>query len=283
MRIDRKKAYTLFASILLFTSLLLVNMNFMRVGGVEPPRVLDVELYPRKVVDLEDPTSTQWHELHPSKTNYYHLMSWEPGYVLSPEDTIDMYLVDPPVKLEVEITFVDPMFPWGSEWHEMYPTYCQWWQFTSWEDNGDGYLSPCDQIDMMNMDTGDVVWFHVQFIDPPGPAPGPRIMHLDVKYFFQVDEVTVDMTLSPIEIPGPLIFVEYKCGYWTFDPKEPICTKWNQIDPDLGPFRCLHLTSWEDNGNGVLDYCDVIDMTPLYPFPGPTEYYHALVPISRAH
>jgi len=238
-----------------------------------PPEILDVELYPREVVDLGDPTSTQWHELHPSKTNYYHLMSWEPGRVLSPEDQIDMYLVDPLVQIYVETAFVDPLFPFGSEWHETYPTFCQWWQFTSWEDNGDGYLSPSDQIDMVNMATGDVVWFHVQEVIPPDPAPGPKQMVLDVKYWFQVDEVTVDMKLSPLD-PGIPIFVEYKCGYWTFDPKKPICTKWNQIDPEMGPVRCLHLTSWIDNGNGVLDYWDIIDMTPLYPTPGPVEYYH---------
>jgi len=242
---------------------------------VQKALTLDVELYPRKVVDLGDPTSTQWHELHPVKSNYYHLMSWEPGYVLSPEDQIDMYLIDPPVKIYVETAFVDPLFPWGSEWHETYPTYCQWWKFTSWEDNGDGYLSPCDQIDMTNTATGDVVWFHVQEVIPPDPAPGPKIMYLDVKYWFQVDEVTVDMTLSRVDVPPPVIpiFVEYKCGYWTFDPKNPICTKWNQIDPEMGPVRCLHLTSWYDNENSVLDPGDIIDMTPLYPTPGPIEYY----------
>jgi hypothetical protein len=240
----------------------------------EIPEILDVELYPREVIDLENPTSTQWHELHPSKTNYYHLMIWEPGYVLSPEDQIDMYLIDPPVKIRVNTTFVDPTAPICSYWYELEPPY-QEWHLTSWEDNnGDGYLSPCDQIDMTNILTGDVVWFHVQEVIPPDPLPGPKQMVLDVKYFFQVDEVTVDMTLSPIEIPGTQIFVEYKCGYWTFDPKKPICTKWNQIDPEMGPFRCLHLTSWYDNGNGVLDPSDIIDMTPLFPTPGPVEYYH---------
>jgi len=238
-----------------------------------PPE--DVELYPPEVVDLGYPVSTQWHELHPSKTNYYHLSDWEPGYVLSPEDQIDMYLIDPPVKVYLETAFVNPLSPWGSEWHELSPTFCQWWVFTSWEDNGDGYLSPCDQIDMKNTRTGEVVWFHVQSIGPPDPAPGPKTMHLDVKYWFQVDEVTVDMTLSPIEMPGPQIFVEYKCGYWTFDPKKPICTKWNQIVPGIGPTRCLHLTSWNDtSGDGELSYCDTIDMTPMYPTPGPVEYYH---------
>jgi len=252
--------------------------NYLSDGTQEvkrpPPEILDVELYPRKVVDLEDPTSTQWHELHPSKTNYYHLMSWEPGYVLSPEDQIDMYLIDPPVQIYVWTEFVNPFAPICTIWHEMMPEPWEW-HLTSWEDNnGDGYLSPCDQIDMTNTMTGDVVWFHVREIIPPDPAPGPKEMLLDVKYWFQVDEVTVDMTLTPTKIPGPQIFVEYKCGYWTFDPKNPICTKWNQIDPELGPFRCLHLTSWIDNGNGVLDPSDIIDMTPLYPNPGPIEYYH---------
>ena len=242
-------------------------------GHVVQALTIDVELYPRKVVDLENPTSTQWHELHPSKTNYYHLMSWEPGYVLSPEDQIDMYAVSPPVKIYVLTEWVDPKAPICSYWREVEPT-VQDWHLTSWEDNGDGFLSPCDQIDMTNLITEDVVWFHVQEISPPDPTPGPRTMVLDVKYWFQVDEVTVDMALTPIEIPGPQIFVEYKCGYWTFDPRKPICTKWNQIDPMEGPVRCLHLTSWYDNGDGVLDYCDIIDMTPLYPTPGPVEYYH---------
>jgi len=239
-----------------------------------PPPAEDLELYPREVVDLEDPTGTQWHELHPNKTNYYYLTSWEPGKVLSPEDQIDMYAIDPPEKIYVFTDFVDPSFPICSEWFEEFPMQ-QWWHLSSWEDNnGDGYLSECDQIDMTNLDTGEVVWFHVQFIDPPTPEPGPRMMHLDVKYFFQVDEVTVDMTLSPVE-GGSQIFVDYKCGYWTFDPKNPICTKWNEIDPEMGPVRCLHLTSWEDGDvDGELSPGDIIDMTPLFPTPGPVEWYY---------
>ncbi|MBS7281500.1 MAG: hypothetical protein KIH09_16915 [Candidatus Freyarchaeota archaeon] len=242
----------------------------------EIPEILDVELYPREVVDLEDPTGTQWHELYPGVTNYYHLMGWEPGYVLSPEDQIDMYLIDPPMQIYLEsYEPIDLLMPICTMWYEIMPE--PWaWHLTSWEDNnGDGYLSACDQIDMTNTQTGDVVWFHVREIIPPDPLPPQlRQMILDVKYWFQVDEVTVDMTLSPPEPPGPQIFVDYKCGYWTFDPKKPICTKWNQIDPELGPVRSLHLTSWEDNGNGVLDPSDIIDMTPLFPNAGPVEYYH---------
>jgi hypothetical protein len=247
--------------------------NNYLVGNVQEVRELlappeDLELYPRHVEILGDPTCTQWHELHPSKSNYYHLSSWEPGNILSQHDTIDMYLIEPPEKIYVFTDFVDPSVPICSEWFEEFPT-PQWWHLSSWEDNnGDGFLSPCDQIDMTNLDTGEVVWFHVQFIDPPTPEPGPRMMHLDVKYWFQVDEVTVDMRLTPVE-GGPQIFVDYKCGYWTFDPANPICTKWNEIDPVLGPIRCLHLSSWEDiNLDGKLSPSDIIDMTITYPYSG---------------
>jgi len=250
----------------------LIEIPCVEVNGlvIQKALTLDVELYPRRVKDLMDPTGYQWHELHPNKTNFYHLTSWEPGRVLSPEDQIDMYTLDPPVRIYLEsYEPVDLFMPICTMWHEFMPT-SQNWHFSSWEDtNGDGILSPSDQIDMTNLNTSDVVWFHVQEIIPPDPAPQFRQMILDVKYWFQVDEVTVDMTLSPLVPPGPLsIFVEYKCGYWTFDPKNPISTKWNHIDPEMGPVRCLHLTSWIDNDNGVLDPGDVIDMTNMYPYPG---------------
>ena len=238
-----------------------------------PPE--DLELYPREVVDLGDPTCTQWHELHPDKSRYYHLTGWEPSRVLTPCDQIDMYALDSPEKIYLEsMDLVDLMLPICTEWFEVAPMPFMW-HLSSWEDtNGDGMLSPSDQIDMTNLDTGDVVWFHVQDIFPPDPAPQPRQMILDVKYWFEVDEVTVDMWLSPLE-GGRQIFVEYKCGYWTFDPENPICTKWNEIEPDIGPVRCLHLTSWiDDNEDGELSPCDTIDMTPMFPWPGPVEYYH---------
>jgi hypothetical protein len=44
---------------------------------------------------------------------------------------------------------VDPILdPICTDWHELYPEYCLEWHLSSWEDNGDGFLSPSDQIDM---------------------------------------------------------------------------------------------------------------------------------------
>jgi len=190
MRIDKSKVFTLFALTSLTVALLSVNMN----GPVSPasayippplPKVADLELYPRMVVDLEDPRGTQWHELHPSKTNYYHLTSWTPGNVLSPEDLVYMQ--------------ESPMEPWI----------------------------------------------------------GP----------FEVDDVTIDLTVRD-EYTGIQYWMDYECGYWTFDPKKPICTKWNEIKNSDGlPLtpRCWHLINWEDTGDGKLSDCDLIVMKLTYP------------------
>jgi hypothetical protein len=153
-----------------------------------PPEILDVELYPREVVDLGDPTSTQWHELHPSKTNYYHLSDWLPGMVLGPEDWVMMN---------------------------------DWW--------------------------------------------------------FLVDDLTIDIELRDIETEVRY-WLDYECGYWTFNPEDPICTKWNEIkNSETGPPgwpRCWHLIDWEDNGDGRLSFCDYIMMAPNDPFPGAPHMFH---------
>jgi len=146
-----------------------------------PPQTRELELYPREVLDLEDPTCTLWHELHPVKGNYYHLTHWEPGVVLSPSDEIVM----------------EP-------------------------------------------------------VEPPGPIEE-----------FEVDELTVELVVIDEET-GIEHWLDYDCGYWTFDPENPISTKWNEIKPD--PELCWHLTSWEDNGDGRLSFCDWIETTLMYPW-----------------
>ena len=160
--------------------------------AVPPPHPLqDLELHPREIVDLEDPTGTQWHELHPVKSNYYKLTSWEPNWVLSPCDQIFMEPMEPPV-----------------DW-------------------------------------------------------------------FEVDEVTIDLVVR--DENDTLHWLDYKCGYWVFKKdvwKSPVSSKWNEIKPDLG--RCWHLTGWEDAGDSELSTNDVIDMTPMFPFPGPVTWFQVL-------
>jgi hypothetical protein len=149
-----------------------------------PPE--DLELYPREVVDLMDPTGTQWHELHPNTTNFYEIASWEPGRVLSPEDIV-----------------------------------------------------------VMNDKA------------------------------FQVDEVTIGIIVYDYD-EGIYRWLYYECGYWTFKKDvwtDPVCSKWIEIKNEYGPVvppRCWHLTNWYDDGDGKLSDLDEIEMTPMYPYPGPT-------------
>lgn len=134
-------------------------------------------------------------------------------------------------------SIIDVNNPVGTRWHELYPNYCTSpYEITDWRDNGDGYLSYCDTIDMT--------------YDPDGTDPVTKTEHV----------VEVTYTLEVIRMPpeDPLI-----PHYWDWifedlrDPlTEPVCTRWTEIYPELG--EGFHIQAWEDNGSGELDFCDYI-------------------------
>ena len=67
-----------------------------------------------------------------------------------------------------------PPNPISSTWHELSPVLSEMWHLTSWYDTGPlnpGELGPSDTIDMTEMDTGDVHWFHVLGITGPPEPP----------------------------------------------------------------------------------------------------------------
>lgn len=149
----------------------------------------------------------------------------------------DIYLHGPsvvPIHMHSTVGTIDLSNPWEILWHELYPEYCQEWIFTSWEDNGNQYLDMCDQIDMTNIDTSEVRWYHVDRVT--------MTLRLWTNYWGFDEE----------------IYVEYKGPY---DPYiQPVCTNWTEVWPVYlgvtgGPY---HIIWWEDNGNGYLDYCDYI-------------------------
>jgi hypothetical protein len=127
---------------------------------------------------------------------------------------------------------IDRTHPVGTQWHELYPTYCQGpYTITEWADNGNGVLDSCDVICMTN------------------PAGDPECHH--------VIEVTTTLELTMVEPPGT------DPNYWdaTEDPgdepiPEPVCTWWMGVYPDFGVD--FHIVGWEDNGSGFLDFCDII-------------------------
>ena len=137
----------------------------------------------------------------------------KPTHVHSQQGLIDLY--EPPL---------------GSEWHELYPEYCNMYTLTSWEDNGDGYLSPCDQIDMTDIETGKVEWYHV-------------------------DRITITLIVTESELERAAEFIG------PYDPEilyNPICTYWHEVFPEYS--NVYHIIGWEDNGDGILSPCDYIEV-----------------------
>ncbi|MEW5923039.1 MAG: dockerin type I repeat-containing protein, partial [Candidatus Zixiibacteriota bacterium] len=128
-------------------------------------------------------------------------------------------------------SYLPPMGdPIGTQWHELYPEYCQMWTLTSWFDNNDGKLSFCDYVDFTNNDTQEWRKFHVEWV-------GPTLT------------VSVDQTER---------YVEYICNdYPNIEPiTEPVGTYWHEVYPTY--CQIWVIVDWVDNGNGYLDFCDYI-------------------------
>ncbi|NIP66995.1 hypothetical protein GWN63_04175, partial [Candidatus Bathyarchaeota archaeon] len=121
---------------------------------------------------------------------------------------------------------IDPIYePWETPWHELYPEFCLNWLLTSWEDNGDGVLSPNDQIDVTD-EFGNITWYHV-------------------------DRVT--WTLNVTDEFGKEMFIEFKGPPGTSDPiGSPIYTYWHEVHPSYS--NTYHIV----NATGPLEYCTFI-------------------------
>jgi hypothetical protein len=153
-------------------------------------------------------------------------------------------------------SLLPPGDPRTSHWHELYPTYSNEWDLTSWEDNGDGDLTASDQIDMIQTVGDEVGW----------------------KYWFHVDVVTVTIHFT---------FKDPDTGEGAAEPPElteapepwdlnPIGSSWHMIYPDY--CREFVITSWEDQlpgepGHGVFDPSDQFDFEYIDD-PGVTHWAH---------
>ena len=203
MRIKKYKVFTLLALALLVTSLLLVNMN-------GPASALD----PQPI------------HLHGPPLRPIHMHS---NITLKP---IHMH------SLQGILSASQMVEPNCTDWQELYPNFADMWHLSSWEDTqlpgdpGYGELSPNDQIDMTNLDTDEVEWFHV-------------------------DRITMTMRLFSDAL-GEEIYVEYKGPYEPFI--QPVCTFWTEVWPVYGGVTGFpyHIIDWGDNGNGYLDFCDFV-------------------------
>ena len=199
------------------------------------------------------PVCTLWHEVWPvyhGVTGYpYHIIDWVDngnGYL----DVCDFIMFEdwPDIWWHVEEYATDlilnekVMNPIGIEWHELYPRFCNWHTTTSWEepieDAFPGRLSPGDQLDMINQTSGITKWYYV-------------------------DRVTFTMRVTNESNPAQEMFIEYKGPFETmYNIKTTVVNStWHEVYPFYS--ISMNITNWIDNCNGVLDYCDMIELHEL--------------------
>jgi len=134
---------------------------------------------------------------------------------------------------------IDPPVPY-TLWHELYPTYCQQWVHTDWEDNGNGILDTSDQIEMTNAATEEVRWYHV-------------------------DRVTMTIFVSTLEpVPEPEMYVEFKGSY--IPEIQPLDSSWHGVWPIYSGL--YHIINWQDTGVGNTGYLGVCDSVMFAEYPG---------------
>ena len=158
------------------------------------------------------------------------------------EQVEDGYYGTPPTFMSNLPPF-DPTAPIGSTWHELYPTYSNEYDLTSWVDNGDGVLSASDQIDMEQTEGTEIGWI----------------------FWYHVDAVTTTIHFSYKDGPPPDGVPTGELG--DAEPVEPhlldeamsnpIGSTWHMIYPDYS--KEFVITSWVDNGDGVFSESDQFD------------------------
>jgi hypothetical protein len=222
----------------------------MRVTVVEGPPQPDMYIeFKGPYEPYIQPVSTLWHEVYPTYSNVYHITSWVDngnGY-LDVCDLIEFetlpgviwHVVEYATDLILNEKIMDPI---GILWHELYPEYCTYYTLTSWEeppgDPYEGRLSPGDQIDMTEQVSQTVTWYHV-------------------------DRVTLTLKVSYYLDPELFMYIEYKGPFETmYDVKTaPLESLWHEVYPEYCPV--FQIIDWRDNCNGVLSYCDYLDLLDL--------------------
>jgi len=142
----------------------------------------------------------------------------------------------------------DLAFPLDTDWHELYPDYCTFWNLSSWEDmDQNGMLNHNDQIDMTDLDDPDIVeWFHVDRLTITILLSGPYTDYNDT-------------------VAKPTMAIELKMPAWWYDPITFLSDQanfmgslWHEVWQ--GYSNVYQLTSWADNGDQWLSVCDSIDI-----------------------
>jgi hypothetical protein len=132
-----------------------------------------------------------------------------------------------PVQRHLDLATPGPRLPGGipadcSTWHELYPAFCALHHQDSFEDNGDGLLSPCDFIELSG------IRYHIVWVGPT--------------YFLQN---LGDGGLATFEPTTP-------------QPGNPTCQIWHDIGPSSF-CQERHVDNWDDSDqSGDVSACDVV-------------------------
>lgn len=125
--------------------------------------------------------------------------------------------------------------PITTYWEEIVPSPGNIYHLSSWLDNGDGYLSASDIIDITDA-AGQNSFWHVDYVT-----------------------ITIWLTQKTGTGHGPSDLLHSDDpGYMYQTLYNPITTYWEWLPPNFGNF---HLSSWDDNGDHYLSASDQIDIT----------------------
>ncbi len=142
----------------------------------------------------------------------------------------------PPPKgtyLHAEAGLIDLWNPVSTYWQGLCPneTYGNRYHLSSWIDNCDGKLSPCDYLDIEDLETGHIDWYHVE-------------------------NVTVTLLVEKKPYYNETMYIEFEGDIQDFPWEYPVCTQWKEVYPHY--CNSYHLEHWYDNGDGYFGYCDQI-------------------------
>jgi len=204
---------------------------------------------------LKHPNGTWWHEIYPYYSCILELTRWDWQLDDNCNGVLDVcdyiWLINwskpepgTPERYHVEDVCYDIilnkkiMDPVCTYWHELHPTYGNRYHIIGWEDNGDTLLSPCDNVNMTLQPAGATNEYHV-------------------------DNVTLTLLVSSIDIPGLTMYIEYMGPFENiYEIKtDPLRSFWHEVYPVFDPH--FELTGWNDNCNGVLSKCDIINLTSI--------------------
>jgi hypothetical protein len=210
---------------------------------------------------IKHPLNSLWHEVYPIYSSIYELTWWDmmdPMWdncngVLDPCDYIELYNIDTGIAGLYHIVdmcydiIVNPKIadPINTDWHEIYPEYCNWYQVVGWQDTlQDGFLNPSDYVDLALYPTGLTQSYHV----------------VDVTLTLNITADGVDPYL--FELNTSMSQIPYEDLYRV--KIDPLFTYWDMVWPYFQDEIGLVIEDWEDNCNGVLDYCDWILLSGVW-------------------